>query len=64
MLLGVVGPPIVEYGILKQIEESADEKRQRHQIVLPISKMKEILREIHGDVFGGHFGAKKMLEKL
>jgi hypothetical protein len=49
----------VKDGVLEHHWESADRKKMTIQIVIPCSKVKEVLAEMHGGTFEGHLGAKK-----
>lgn len=45
--------------VLEHHWESADGKKMTIQMVIPCSKVKEVLAEMHGGTFEGHRGAKK-----
>jgi hypothetical protein len=47
--------------VLKRHWESADEKTA--QIVIPFSKVKEVLAEMHGGTSGGHLWANRAINK-
>jgi len=51
-------------GTLQRTWESADGKEKKLQIVVPASRRREVLAELHGGTSGGHFGVTKTLEKL
>jgi hypothetical protein len=44
----------VKDGVLGRHWESADGRTKTAQIVLPRSKVKEVLAELHGELSGGH----------
>ena len=54
----------IEDGLLVRNWENEDGSQVRKQIVLPQTKVKEVLQEFHGGVAGGHLGAKKTLDKV
>jgi len=47
---------VLKDGVLERHWESADEKEKTAQIVIPHSKVKEVLVEMHGGTSGGHLG--------
>ena len=51
-------------GVLERHGESADGKKKTAQIVIPHSKMKEVLAVMHGGTTGGHLGANKIIDKV
>ncbi|KAI5743998.1 hypothetical protein M8J77_024652 [Diaphorina citri] len=55
---------ILESGVLKRKWESQNGRSSRLQIVLPHTRVKEVLEEFHGGVTGGHLGINKTLDKL
>ncbi|GFV25757.1 retrovirus-related Pol polyprotein from transposon 412 [Trichonephila clavipes] len=50
-----------ENGVLYRKFESEDGKTFRWQLVLPRSRIPEVLKELHGSPTGGHFGVMKTL---
>ena len=50
-------------GVLERHWESADGKKTA-QIVIPHSKVKEVLAEMHGGTSGGHLGVNKIIDKI
>ncbi|GBM71555.1 Retrovirus-related Pol polyprotein from transposon 297 [Araneus ventricosus] len=50
-------------GVLYRKWESDDGSSCRWQLILPKSKIQEVLREIHDSASGGHFGVMKTLSK-
>ena len=46
-------------GMLECHWESADRKKKTAQIVIPHSKVKEVLAVMHGGISGGHLGLTK-----
>jgi hypothetical protein len=54
----------VRDGVLERHWESADGKTKTDQIVLPHSKVKEVLAEIQEGTSGRHLGVNKTLVKL
>ena len=51
-------------GVLVRHWESADGKKKTAQVIVPRSKVDEILTELHGGTSGGHLGANKTLDKI
>ncbi|GFS52302.1 hypothetical protein TNCV_4850271 [Trichonephila clavipes] len=51
-------------GVLYQKFESEDGKTFRWQLVLPRSRIPEVLKELHGSPTGGHFGVMKTLHRV
>ncbi|GBM32429.1 hypothetical protein AVEN_136012-1 [Araneus ventricosus] len=51
-------------GVLYRRWESDDASSCRWQVILPKSRIPEVLRETHGRASGGHFGVMKTLAKL
>jgi len=49
--------------VLERHWESADGKARTAQIVIPRSKVREVLAEIHEGTSGGHLGVRKTLQK-
>jgi hypothetical protein len=54
----------VRNGILERNWESVDGRSKIAQIVLPRSRMNEVLSELHRGPSGGHLGVKKTLNKF
>ena len=54
----------VRDGILIRYWESTDGRKKTVQIIVPRSKVKEVLEEMHGGSSGGHLGANKTLDKV
>ncbi|GBN68852.1 Retrovirus-related Pol polyprotein from transposon 412, partial [Araneus ventricosus] len=50
-------------GVLYRKWESDDGSSCRWQLILPKSRIQEVLRETHGSASGGHFGVMKTLSK-
>ncbi|GFW05346.1 retrovirus-related Pol polyprotein from transposon 412 [Trichonephila clavipes] len=50
-------------GVLYRKFESEDGKTFRWQLVLPRSRIPEVLKELHGSPTGGHFGVMKTLHR-
>ncbi|GFU21649.1 hypothetical protein TNCV_2423371 [Trichonephila clavipes] len=44
--------------------ESDDGKRFRWQLILPMTRVSIVLKELHGSPTGGHFGVMKTLQKV
>jgi hypothetical protein len=51
-------------GMLQRHWESADGRTKTAHIVLPQSKVKEVLAELHGRPLGGQLGINKTLDKV
>ncbi|GFV67985.1 hypothetical protein TNCV_1872671 [Trichonephila clavipes] len=51
-------------GVLYRKFESEDGKTFRWQLVLPRSRIPEVLKELHGSPTGGHFGVMKTLYRV
>lgn len=51
-------------GVLKRLWESVNGTSNHLQIVLPKTRVKEVLEEIHNGKSGGHLGVNKTLAKL
>ena len=51
-------------GVLHRRWESDDGKSSRWQLVLPRSRVKSVLEELHSSSTGGHFGIMKTLHKI
>ncbi|GFT12586.1 nucleobindin-2 [Trichonephila clavipes] len=51
-------------GVLYRKFESEDGKTFRWQLVLPRSRIPEVLKELHGSPTGGHFGVMKTLHRV
>ncbi|GLV41720.1 hypothetical protein CBL_00333 [Carabus blaptoides fortunei] len=45
-------------------EEGVDGTESRLQLIVPKSRISEVLRDLHDGTSGGHFGIKKMLKKV
>ncbi|GFU65766.1 hypothetical protein TNCV_5059001 [Trichonephila clavipes] len=59
--------PLIEFmenGVLYRKFESEDGKTFRWQLVLPRSRIPEVLKELHGSPTGGHFGVMKTLHRV
>ncbi|GFV69496.1 retrovirus-related Pol polyprotein from transposon 17.6 [Trichonephila clavipes] len=54
----------LENGVLYRKFESEDGKTFRWQLVLPRSRIPEVLKELHGSPTGGHFGVMKTLHRV
>ena len=54
----------VENGLLKRAWESPDGRHVTMQVVVPATRIKEVLREMHSESSGAHFGINKMLSKI
>jgi hypothetical protein len=54
----------VRNGILERNWESANGRSQIAKIVLPRSRVKEVVTELHGGSLGGHLGVNKTLNKV
>jgi hypothetical protein len=54
----------VRDGMLEHDWESADGTNKMAQIVIPCSKLKEVLVEMHGATSGGHLGTNKTIDKI
>jgi hypothetical protein len=50
--------------MMKHLWESADGRTTTAQVVIPGSKVKEVLTEMHAGPSGGHFGVSKILDKV
>lgn len=53
----------VRYGVLERFWELTDERNKITQTVLPQSKVKEILTELHGGHSGGRLGVNNTLDR-
>ena len=51
-------------GVLVRHWESADGKKKTAQVVVPQSKVDQIVAELHGGTPVGHFGANKTMDKI
>ncbi|GFT61666.1 retrovirus-related Pol polyprotein from transposon 412 [Trichonephila clavipes] len=51
-------------GVLYRKFESEDGKTFRWQLLLPRSRIPEVLKELHGSPTGGHFGVMKTLHRV
>ncbi|GFT62502.1 retrovirus-related Pol polyprotein from transposon 412 [Trichonephila clavipes] len=51
-------------GVLYRKFQSEDGKTFRWQLVLPRSRIPEVLKELHGSPTGGHFGVMKTLHRV
>ncbi|GFT10349.1 retrovirus-related Pol polyprotein from transposon 412 [Trichonephila clavipes] len=51
-------------GVLYRKFESEDGKTFRWQLVLPRSRIPDVLKELHGSPTGGHFGVMKTLHRV
>jgi hypothetical protein len=54
----------VRDGMLVHRWESTDGKKETAHIVVPCSKVKEDLAEMHGGTSGGHLGTNKTIDKV
>lgn len=54
----------LQNGVLYRKWESDDGKTSRWQLILPKSRIPEVLRELHNGATGGHFGLMKTLQKV
>jgi hypothetical protein len=52
---------VVRDGVLESLWESVDGRTKTAQVVIPHSKVKEVLTEMHWEPSGGHFGVNKTL---
>jgi hypothetical protein len=50
--------------MLERLWESADGRTKAAQVLIPRSKVKEVLTEMHGGPWGRHLGVKKTLDKV
>jgi hypothetical protein len=55
---------VVRDGMLERLWESTDGRTKTAQVVIPHSKVKEVLMEMHGGPSVGHFGVNKTLDKV
>lgn len=55
---------LIEDGLLKRILENEEGTGSRNQLVIPRSRVPEVLQKLHDGISGGHFGIKKTLEKV
>jgi hypothetical protein len=55
---------VVRDGVLELHLESADRGTKTAQTVLPQSKVKKVLKELHGGSSGGHPGVNKTLDNV
>jgi hypothetical protein len=55
---------VVRDGVLERLWECADGTTKTAQVVIPRSKVKEVLTEMHGWPSGGHLGVNKTLAKV
>ncbi|GFW76233.1 retrovirus-related Pol polyprotein from transposon 412 [Trichonephila clavipes] len=55
---------LLRNGVLYRKFESEDGKTFRWQLVLPRSRIPEVLKELHGSPTGGHFGVMKTLHRV
>jgi len=51
-------------GVLVRHWESTDGRKKTAQVVVPQSKVDEVLTELHGGASGGHLGANKTMDKV
>ena len=54
----------VENGLLNRAWESPDGRHVTMQLVVPVTRIKEVLREMHSGSSGAHFGINKTLSKI
>lgn len=54
----------VKNGVLIRIWQSPDGKTITDQVILPRSKIKEVLEEMHSGVSGGHLGVNRTIDKV
>jgi len=55
---------VLRNGVLVRHWESTDGKKKTAQVVIPRSKVKEVLAEMHGGTSGGHLGVNKTIDKV
>jgi hypothetical protein len=55
---------VVRDGVLERLWESVDGRTKTAQVVIPHSKVKKVLTEMHGGPSGGHFRVSKTLAKV
>lgn len=55
---------MIDDDLLKRTLESVDGTEQKLQLVIPKSKVREVLQELHDGTSRGHLGIKKTLEKV
>ena len=55
---------VLEDGILKRVMENTDGTEKRTQLIIPRSRVPEVLEEIHGGSRSEHFGVKSTLRRL
>jgi hypothetical protein len=55
---------VVRDGVLERLWESADGRTKAAQVLIPRSKVKDVLTEMHGGPSGGHLGVKKTVDKV
>ena len=51
-------------GVLVRHWESADGQKKTAQVIIPQSKVKEVLTDMHRGTSGGHLGANKTMDKV
>ena len=54
---------LVDNGLLKRALENTEGDQRRLQLIIPKSKVPEVLRELHDGASGGHLGVHRTLEK-
>jgi RNase H-like domain found in reverse transcriptase/Reverse transcriptase (RNA-dependent DNA polymerase)/Integrase zinc binding domain/Integrase core domain/gag-polyprotein putative aspartyl protease len=55
---------IFENEVLKRVWESPDGKLKILQVIVPKSRISEVLKEVHNGVSGGHLGINKTVAKI
>ena len=55
---------LIHDGVLFRQWESPDASKSVYELVLPKSERRDVLRDLHEGVTGGHLGETKVLEKL
>jgi hypothetical protein len=55
---------VVRDGILEHHWESDDRRSKTAQIILPMSKVKQIMGELHGTSSGRHLGVNKTVDRV
>jgi hypothetical protein len=55
---------VVRDGVLERLWESVDRRTKTAQVVIPRSKVKDVLTEMHGGPSGGHLGVNKTIDKV
>lgn len=55
---------VVENGLLKRVVENADGTERKTQLVIPKSRVPDVLKEIHDGSGGGHLGVNRTVDSL